>query len=309
MALPDNNNLAFVFPGIGVRPFGKEHLFCRRYNAQMTPFLKQGGDYAGVSLLEALDTCSIMKLDQLAREIFAFSFSCGTFEVLRDNGMKPKILAGHSLGIYAALYTTGAISFADGLEIIAKANQLGRNNCGREKFGVGVIIGLTAEEISQWLKKEGLVSVSLANHNSHSSGVYVGYLEEVEKLMKWAEITGAVKVIRLRIDIPFHSPFMSSASKELKDFLLELTWSKPLLPILSALDHSLLSEPADLLEMTAANLSFSIDWPGVMMKLHDLGIEHVVECGAGVSLTQHSRFIEPAPRHYNLKNLRRRLGY
>jgi len=47
----------------------------------------------------------------------------------------------------------------------------------------------------------------------------------------------------------------------------------------------------------------------VMKKLGDLGVDSAIECGPGVSLSQHARFIEEAPRHYNLKNLRRRLDY
>ena len=309
MVIQNNDHIALIFPGIGVRPFGKEQVFCNRYMAQMAPFLERGGFQAGVNLLRALDDGEIPQLDQLAREIFAFSFSCGTYEVLCTKGIQPKVVAGHSLGVYAALTSADVISFEDGLDIIIKANQLGRNLCGRGRFGVGVIIGIAAEEIRTWLDQEGLSSICLANYNSPSSGVYAGYRDEVDRLMQWAEETGAIKVIRLRIDIPFHTPFMHQASAELKIFLQGLSWSTPRCPVLSALDHTLLTEQNELLAMTAANLSATIDWPGVILKLSKMGFPQVVECGAGLSLTQHGRFIDSAPRHYNLKNLRRRLGY
>jgi malonyl CoA-acyl carrier protein transacylase len=310
MMLFDDNEWVFLFPGIGVKPFGKEGKFYRKYRTVIEPFIRQGSEMVSVDLSASLLQNATLRGNQLCHEVFAYVFAHGTFQVFREHGLVPKVVAGHSLGIYAALSASGAISFADGLAIIQKAHQLGRKYNPENRFGVVVIIGLDHDDVAEILVEKGLASVNLANLNNASSGVYVGYKEETDRLLAWAERAGAIKTIPLHIDIPFHSPlFMGEASRELQIFLESLHWQRPCCPVLSALDHSLLTTEEQLIEMTAANLSHSIRWPGVMKKLTDIGVEAVIECGAGVSLSQHARFIDSAPRHYNLRNLKRRLNY
>jgi malonyl CoA-acyl carrier protein transacylase len=310
MTLLDDNDWVFLFPGIGVKPFGKEEEFYRRYRTVIEPFIRQGSEIMGVDLSASLLHNATLGGDQLHHEVFAYVFAHGTFQVFREQGLVPRLTAGHSLGIYAALSAAGAISFTDGLAIIEKAHQLGRKYNPEKRYGVVVIIGLDHDYVTAFLLDTGLASVNLANLNNATSGVYVGYKEETDRLLAWAEGTGAIKTIRLHVDIPFHSPlFMEEASRELRVFLESLHWQRPICPILSALDHRLLTAEEDLIDMTAANLSHPIYWPGVMKKLTEIGVEAVIECGAGVSLTQHARFIDGAPRHYNLRNLKRRLHY
>jgi malonyl CoA-acyl carrier protein transacylase len=311
MTLLDNTReWVFLFPGIGVKPFGKEGEFYRRYRSILDPFLQKGSEKAGIDLSALLLQNTPSTVGQLSLEIFAYVFSHGAFQVFREHGLAPKLVAGHSLGIYAALSAAEAIHFEDGLAIIEKAHQLGRKYNPEQRFGVVVIIGLDHDEVAEVISENGYRTVKLANLNNASSGVYVGYKEETDGLLAWAEGAGAIKTIRLRIDIPFHSPlFMQGASRDLRTFLTSLPWRPPVCPILSSLNHNLLTTEEQLLDMTAANLSHTIFWPGVMKKLTELGVEAVIECGAGVSLSQHARFIEAAPRHYNLRNLRRRLSY
>ncbi len=306
----DDRDFVFLFPGIGVKPFGKEHQFFKHYRSILEPYLVKGSVAAGLDLRSSLLAGTVFENEQLAREIFAYVFSCGTFQVFLEKGLQPRLMAGHSLGIYAALSSAAAVSFDDGLKMIEKAHQLGRKYSGDNVFGVAVIIGLHHEDVLAQIRDEGHDSINLANLNSSTSCVYVGYREEVDTLLLWAEREGAIKTIRLRIDIPFHSPrFMQEATQDMRDFLVTLTWQKPLCPILSALDQTLIRQGEELIAMTANNLSCSINWPGLVHKLAEMGIKEVIECGAGLSLTQHSRFIDDAPRHYNLKNMRRRLNY
>lgn len=306
----DGNDWAFLFPGIGVKPFGKEGEFYRRYRSLIEPFLRQGSEMAGVDLSASILQNASLGGDPFRHEVFAYVFAHGTFQVFRKEGLVPRLTAGHSLGVYAALSAAGAISFADGLAIIEKAHQFGCKYNPEKRYGVVVIIGLDHDDVTAFLIGDGLASVNLANLNNATSGVYVGYKEETDRLLAWAEGTGAIKTIRLHVDIPYHSPlFMEEASRELQVYLESLDWQQPDCPILSALDHRLLTSAEDLIDMTAANLSHPIHWPGVMKTLTAIGVEAVIECGAGVSLSQHARFIDGAPRHYNLRNLKRRLRY
>jgi [acyl-carrier-protein] S-malonyltransferase len=310
MTLFEENEWVFLFPGIGVKPFGKEGIFYQAYRSILDPFFRQASEMASRDLTAPLLHNAPLAGDQFSHEVFAYVFAHGTFQVFRRRGLVPKVTAGHSLGVYAALSAAGAISFADGLAIIKEAHHLGRKHNPEHLFGVVVIIGLNHDELAAVIHDNGLSSVNLANLNNAGSGVYVGLRKETDRLLAWAEGAGAIKTIRLPVDIPFHSPlFMREASRELRLFLASLHWRKPSCPVLSALDHRLLTATEDLIDMTAANLSHPIHWPGVIKKLSNTGVKAAIECGAGVSLTQHARFIDKAPRHYNLRNLKRRLDY
>lgn len=306
----NKHDWVFLFPGIGVQPFGRECEFYAKYQSIIQPFLHMSSEKAGVDLSESLLEKTTFEQDQLSRELFAYSFSYGTFKVFQQLGLRPHYLAGHSLGVYAALAASGAVSFEDGLAITEKAHKLGRACCPQKKFGVVVIIGLDKREVAGIIEDCGYLTVNLANHNNDCSGVYVGHQDEIEELRAAADNLGAIKAIRLRIDIPFHNPqFMEKTSKKLKIYLDSIHWHEPRCPIISALDHSLCTSVKELIAMTAANLARPIHWPGVMARLNQLDVESVIECGHGVSLSQHARFIDTAPKHYNLKNLRRRLDY
>ncbi len=301
---------AFLFPGIGVKPFGKERRFFTRYQQIMQPYLEAATPIAGVDLVQSTIEQTTFQQDQPAREIFAYTFSCGAIEVFRQLGLTPRYLAGHSLGVYAALVAAEAIDFQTGLQITEKALRLGETCCPEKKFGVVVIIGLDHNEVLAIIKKKDYSSIKLANLNNNCSGVYVGLEHETDGLLTLAEQSGAIKTIRLRIKTPYHHPvYMKEIAKEFRTFLQDMSWQKPSCPVLSALDHTLCDSVDSLIDMTTNNIAQPIHWPGVLGMLHTLGIDSVVECGVGVSLSQHARFIDPAPRHYNLKNLRRRLDY
>lgn len=301
---------AILFPGIGVKPFGKERDFFLRYRKIIQPYLEAASQTVNIDLVQSLEKQTTFEEDQPAREVFAYSFSCGTFDVLRQLNLTPNYLAGHSLGVYAALVAAQAIDFPTGLRITEKALRLGKTCCPEKKFGVVVIIGLDHKDVLDITRDRNYSSINLANLNNNCSGVYVGLQHETDALLTIAEQLGAIKTIRLRIDSPYHHPgFMEGIAKEFRSFLCDMDWHRPTFPVLSALDHTVCDTIESLIDMTTNNIARPIHWPGVMGKLHALGVESVVECGVGVSLSQHARFIEPAPRHFNLKNLRRRLDY
>jgi len=311
MALFKNKrDWAFLFPGIGVKPFGREDKFYAKYQSIIQPFLDLGSEKAGINLSDSLLEKTTFEQDQLSRELFAYSFSCGTFQVFKQFDLQPKFLAGHSLGVYAALAVSKAITVEDGLNITEQAHIFGGDCCSKEKFGVGVIIGLDQLEVKQIIYDNNFLTVNLANYNNDCSGVYAGTIREIEKLLTIADNLRAMKTIKLRINTPYHNPqFMKQASHKLKTYLGSFHWNKPDCPIISAIDHSLCTSGDELITMTAANLAQPIHWPGVMQRLNYLGVDSVIECGPGISLSQHARFIQETPIHYNLKNLRRRLNY
>ncbi len=301
---------ACLFPGIGVRLFGKEPLFYNKYETVISPYLARASELLEEDLSAPLCNQQNHHATQLSGELFTYSFSCGTFELFQLKGINPSIIAGHSLGIYAALVAAGCITYEDGLKIITKAHQIGKASSSAREFGAVVIIGLPHEEIQDEILRSGYQSIQLANLNNSTSGVYVGFRGETGRLTGWAETAGAMKTLPLKTDIPYHNPlFMEENVAKFRDYLKRFSWNDPCFPILSALNHELVTTSTQALQMTAENIAFPIHWPGVLQELSKRGIDVAIECGIGVSLSQHSRFIEGAPYHFNLRNMRRKIDY
>ena len=193
--------------------------------------------------------------------------------------------------------------------MVETAYALVHQTCPNGDFGMGAVVGLTTEDIGPLLEKPEFASIELANANNATSLVLSGAKRELRDLLHEAEALGAFKAVLLNIDRPYHNPrFLEPVTHTFRHFLKGLAWHTPRHPIVSSLDQRLLSTPEDLLDFTARNLAVPIHWHKVIETFSALGVNLVIECGPGLSLTQNARFIPGSPPHVNTKTSRRRLG-
>ena len=304
--LKTRGRAAFVFPGVGVTPSGHEGEFLERHRDVMQPYLDEAIAYAGESLHATLaplaGAASAARPSPRAEELFTYAFDCAVAAVYRQAGLEPSYAAGHSLGLYAALAVTGAVRFADGLTMVERARAFVREACPPGSFGMAVVIGMSGAEIAALLADSAHAGVARANVNNDTATVLSGRIADLERFLEVARREGAFKAVLLDIDMPYHHPvFLSSATDRFRAFLSTLSWGASCCPILSPIDQALLADPAELLECTACNISTPIRWQKVVERLAALGVAVAVECGPGISLTQHASFIEGAPKHVNTK--------
>lgn len=297
---------AFVFPGVGVTPSGHEGEFLQRHLEVMQPFLDEAAVFAGEELPPTPAPVSAgrpgRRPSPLTEEIFTYAFDCAVAAAYRQAGLEPSYVAGHSLGLYAALAVTGAVRFGDGLAMVARARDFVREACPPGRFGMAVVIGMRAAEIVSLMRDPEHAGVARANINNDTAAVLSGSVVDLERFLALARREGAFKAVLLDIDMPYHHPvYLAPATERFRRFLGSLAWSAPFCPLVSPIDQALLEEPAELLECTARNISTPIRWQKVVERLGALGVAVALECGPGISLTQHASFIPGAPQHVNTK--------
>ena len=297
---------AFVFPGVGVTASGHEGEFLERHREVMQPFLDEALAFAGESLHATLAPLSADPSagppSPRAEELFTYAFDCAVAAVYRQSGLEPSYVAGHSLGLYAALAVTGAVRFGDGLEMVVRARDFVRDACPPGRFGMAVVIGMSAAEIVSLLADPAHAGVARANINTDTATVLAGSVADLERFLEVARREGAFKAVPLDIDMPYHHPvYLAPATARFRAFLGGLAWSAPSCPLVSSIDQALIADPAELLECTACNISTPIRWQKVVERLAALGVAVALECGPGISLTQHALFIPGAPKHVNTK--------
>jgi len=310
--LKTQGKAAFVFPGVGVAPSGHEGEFLQRHRGVMQPFLDEASAFAGEDLNAALRPATPDgpgRLSACGEELFTYAFDCAVAAVYLQAGLEPAYVAGHSLGLYAALAVTGAVRFGDGLAMVERARAFVREACPHGPFGMAVVIGMRQVEIERLLGDPAHGGLALANVNNETAAVLSGKVPDLRRFLAAADREGALKAVLLDIDLPYHNPrFLAPATDRFRTFLGTLAWTAPSCPIVSPIDQALLEDPAALWECTARNISSPIRWLKVIERLAALEAAVAVECGPGISLTQHAYFISGAPKHVNTKTSPWKLG-
>lgn len=267
----------YAFPGVGVRFSGAEAAFADRY-----PSVRARLGPLAAALTTGTDT-----LGDLDAQRFAYTFGAAVAEAL---GGEPACTVGYSLGMYAAVVAAGALSFEDGLRCVDAADAAMRAACP-DGGALGVVVGYGRDE----LPLRGAVVV---NQNDDTTLVIAGTADEVEATLAASE--AALKVVRLRAELPYHHPCLAPAVAPFRAFLGTLDWRAPRCPVVSCIDQSRLTTVDTLADHLAQNLATPLHWQATVLAL---GVDRVVECGAGLSLTQSARLVAGAPKFVSLKGL------
>jgi len=300
---------AFAFPGVGVRFSGHEAAFFDRHRGEMEPLLVQASDYCGADLIEPLREDEPTALGEFEDQFFSYAFGCAVARVFRRHGHEPAATAGYSLGLYAALETAGAVAFDTGLELVRAADEIMRGECKGGSFALGVVVGLGRDEIDELLGDADPARLRRINSNNPTSKVFSGARADVEALLAAAEGRDAIKAILMPSAVPYHHPgYLGDAARRFGEVIRSLPWQPPRCPVVSSIDATNLATVDELRTLTARNLDTPIHWERVVEATAAIGVDRVLECGAGISLTQNARLVDDSPRFVNVKNAGRRLG-
>jgi [acyl-carrier-protein] S-malonyltransferase len=302
---------ALVFPGVGVKPSGREGNFFARYSSVMSPYLEAAGTQAEADFPGAVaDQVVASEWSELQHQLFAYAFNVAVAEVYLHRGLRPSFLAGHSLGLYSALTAGRVIAFHQGLAIVAEAYQLACAACPARDGALAVVVGLTAADVDSLLDQDPRASLCRVNANNELTHVVAGRQGEVASFVAVASEAGALRTHCLPVAVPYHHPEMlASVPAEFRSFLRQFDWASPTAPILSTIDGQLCTNGAELLELTARNIATPINWQCVVDTLIELQVQCFFECGPGVTLSQLGRFHEGTPPWINLKNVKHKVGW
>lgn len=281
-------------------------------------FPGQGSQYVGMGKALADANPGAAKLLQEADDVLGFKISAMLFEgpedslkatqntqpalyivsqmaalVLAEQGIKPDLAAGHSLGEYSALAACGALSFADGLRLVRLRGELMAEAGVRRPGAMAAIIGMEAAPLDAILKGIAGCVVS-ANYNSPGQIVVSGEVASVEAAMEACSAAGAKKVVRLPVSGAFHSPLMEYALEGLRGGLARAAFLKPVCPIIANVDAAAHSNPGEFPELLARQLVSPVRWEDSMKYAVAQGPLHVAEVGSGKVLMGLMRQIDRA---------------
>lgn len=166
--------------------------------------------------------------DSVQLQVSIILLQISQIDELLNAGFKPDLVAGHSLGIFAAAYAAGSLQRDDVFRLVKyRAEQMQLNY--PTGYGMGVIVGLTRNEVEEIVTKVNDDSnpVFTSNQNVEDQTAISGKISAINMVLKLADERGAAKTFLLKVPVPSHSPLMNNVANKMANVLATMTIKRP----------------------------------------------------------------------------------
>jgi [acyl-carrier-protein] S-malonyltransferase len=274
--------LAFVFPGQGSQSVGMMSGWGDRAEVRAT--FAEASDALGQDLWALVTDGPAELLNQtLNTQPAMLAADVAAWRVWQTaGGTAPALLAGHSLGEYAALVAAGALGFTDAVKLVRLRAEAMQAAVPEGVGAMAAILGLDDDAVRAVCADAAAGEVVEAvNLNSPGQVVIAGNKAAVERAMALAKEKGAKRALPLPVSVPSHSSLMLPAAEKLLAHLQGVTIVTPNIPVLHNTDVQSHTEPAAIRAALAKQLHTPVRWVETVQALKAAGIERVIECGPG----------------------------
>lgn len=278
----DTQNMAFVFPGQGSQSVGMMQGWGERAEVRAT--FSEASDALGQDLWALVTDGPVDLLNQtINTQPAMLAADVAVWRVwLAAGGVRPVLLAGHSLGEYAALVAAGALTFPDAVKLVRFRAEAMQSAVPEGVGAMAAVLGLDDEAVRAVCAEAAAGEVVEAvNLNSPGQVVIAGNKAAVERAMVLAKEKGAKRALPLPVSVPSHSTLMLPAAEKLLAHLQGVAISAPTIPVLHNTDVLSHSEPDAIRAALARQLHTPVRWVETFQALKAAGMANVIECGPG----------------------------
>jgi [acyl-carrier-protein] S-malonyltransferase len=285
--------LALVFPGQGSQAVGMMQLFAdtsivRNIFAEASAALGQDlwklvAEGPAEALNSTVNTQPLM-----------LTAGYAVYRAWREaGGAEPGLVAGHSLGEYTALVVAGVISFRDAVPLVRFRAQAMQEAVPLGTGAMAAILGLDDNAVRAACSEaaQGLV-VEPVNFNAPSQVVIAGHKAAVERAAEVAKAKGAKRAVMLPVSAPFHSSLLRPAADRLADYMKQVEFASPRIPVVNNVDVAEVSDPAQIRNALSRQACNPVRWVEVIRHMAGAGTTHIAECGPGKVLAGLSKRID-----------------
>lgn len=277
---------AFLFPGQGSQSVGMGYELYEQFPEARARF-EAANDHLDVDLLTlmfGLDSNVSDPEERLKQTAITqpalYVHSLASMAVLNGTGVRPDMVAGHSLGEYSALAAVGALSFEDGLRVVRRRGELMAEAGDRRPGTMAAIMGADdadVEDACESASAEGEGVVQTANYNAPGQVVISGDADAVDRAT--ARVQG--RAIPLPVSGAFHSPLMEYAREGLAEVLDTVDIQEPNCPVYLNVTGEPSTDPDEIRQRLMEQLLSPVRWAQSLRRMSADGATRFVEVGAG----------------------------
>ena len=206
----------------------------------------------------------------------------------RELSQIASFVAGHSLGEYSALAAAGAVGVADAARLLRLRGEAMQAAVPAGEGAMAALLGVevpVAEEVAAQAAAEAGGVCELANDNAEGQAVLSGSKGAVERAVAIAKARGAKRAVLLQVSAPFHCALMAPAAERLREALAGVRIGPPAVPVVANVTAAPVDEPETIRELLARQVTARVRWREMVAAMRELGVDAIVELGAGKVLT------------------------
>lgn len=230
--------------------------------------------------------------------------SLALLEIAGDKLPRPIYTAGHSLGEYAALAASKALTFDDAIAAVCRRAELMEKACLEKPGGMAAVLALDEKKLSevcQTASPKGVVV--MANINSSLQTGISGEIAAVEEACRLATEAGAKRAIMLEVGGAFHSPLMASAAQGMNEYLSQLSINEANPPVVANVTARPVQQANDIRKLLVQQITSPVRWRETMDFFKTEGVETIIEIGPGKVLTGLAKRELPGVTLHNIDTL------
>jgi [acyl-carrier-protein] S-malonyltransferase len=270
---------AYVFPGQGAQFSGMGKDLYENSSLAKDLF-HQANEIIGFDIMKIMFEGTDEELKQTKVTQPAIFLHSTILAACLGDSFRPDMVAGHSLGEFSSLVANQAISFEDGLKLVAKRAIAMQKACELEPSTMAAILGLEDDIVERICSEiDGIVVP--ANYNCPGQLVISGSVPAVEAACSKLSEAGAKRALILQVGGAFHSPLMEPAREELAAAIENTSFNNPICPVYQNVTASAVSNPAEIKKNLVVQLTAPVRWTQSMKQMLADGASEVIEVGPG----------------------------
>ena len=293
------SKLAFIYPGQGAQKAGMGADFYENSKTAKTTY-DQAEQMLGFGLKDICfqenDKINLTEYTQPAMVTTCLAMT----RVLMEKGVKPDVTAGLSLGEYAAIAVTGAMTDLEAIHLVRKRGILMENAVPAGEGAMCAVLGLKPEKVLEVLEQVKYVTV--ANYNCPGQIVITGKTAAVVQAADLLKEEGAGRTVMLKVSGPFHSPMMVSAGNALQKEIEKISFQSLQIPYVANVTAEKVTEKTLIRELLCKGVSSSVRWQQSVETMIADGMDTFVEIGPGKTLAGFMRKINREVKVYNVSS-------
>lgn len=294
------SKIAFIFPGQGAQTCGMGQDFYEQTETGKRIFDK-ATELMGFSMpqlcFEENDRLDITEYTQAAM----VTASIAMMRVLEENGIKPDVAAGLSLGEYCALAAAGVMSDEDAIRTVRQRGILMQEAVPVGEGAMAAILALDASAIEE--VTGAMEGVWIANYNCPGQIVISGEKAAVEEACEKLKAAGAKRAVMLNVSGPFHSGMLADAGEKLGEVLSQVELHEPQIPYVANVTAQYVKSAAEVKELLTRQVSSSVRWQQSVEAMIADGVDTFIEIGPGKTLAGFMRKISRDVKTLNVEKL------